>query len=1002
MEGDVIHITDAFVLVTTPLFISFIAYPLLRRFSKFKRLSLPEKYLASLIVSLAFILLPLYFVGTVIGTGFKIASVLIYLIGGLLIAAHVSFHVRDFRRILRNTSRSIKKITISNPVLIASIAAFIVRYSIFLLFKGIIDWDVASYYLPDARIIVDQDKIPLFPEVSLRPLGISVLYSWVYALSSSTAAENFRLIPLPLTFAVLIMTYLIAKSFFSEKVATLAVIVYIFMPLHDWILFISSFYPDIAFDTLFLATFYFIYKYVKTRENGYGFLAGLALGLSTFMKTQGFLLYPMMLLILSPFFQRRSVRLLISSLTPFVFLLGAPLLLSEDLNYIFMKERLVLIALIFLLTTVIVLVGEVQAKGVRSLKFISQNPVKILLLICAVSLPFVPFLLLRNYYFLGTFLSEGNIKNPRHQFATAFTRSLSANQSTPPLIDIYLIHLSSLFFFLTISYLGTVWLLPKLIGIIKSIRSNKESSFLYIWFISYYMFYFYTLLLYPELINLINFRWLFPIAPFLAVFSAVGIFFMIKFFTGSQNVNKMILVAMFLGIFSTTQFHLIYLFQPFLYDSFFTGISSLVGVPWITLTGVLAWYPQMVATESMNLLKFCLTVSVLSLIFLALFRPSSSLYFQKIRARLFKMTRGSMIFRSRKSNFKPMKVGFILPTLLILLMTQIIPYAILIYQVSDGNFSAFKDRERLMFDFEGLYSEILPYLEKNINKGDAIVAVDVRETGLCYYLDDAEFIDIVTLLPYLYPDFGINASQVLSIFNSRKVRYFLLPGTYSGATGKGSQIVEELTKRTPLLSVVRNTEYFTRINTTTTAWELYEFVNRTDKYIGFTGVFLHADVYTNIMGDFTVPINQSFRISDKSDLFIEMKTDVSGGAFNWSKPIVYSLKVIYDVYYLPRARKVSKTNVLQYTDESKSCSFNHTFDLNHLEEIYRETNGYFQKYLVILKDIELTARQNNITYISKLSPLNSGRFILTYVINDGWWVYEGSGGLIVDVRALDT
>lgn len=966
-------------------------------------MSLSEKFLASLIVSLAFILLPLYFVGTVIGTGFIISSVLIYLIGSLLIAAHVSVHVHDFPRILINISRSIKKITKSNPVLIASITAFIVRYSIFLLFKGIIDWDAASYYLPDARIIVDQDKIPIYPEVSIRPLGISVLYSWVYTLSSSATTENFRLIPLPFALAILIMTYLIAKSIFSEKFATLAVIVYTFMPLHDWILFISSFYPDIVFDTLFLATFYFIYKYVKTRENSYGFLCGLALGLSTFMKIQGFILYPMMLLIISPFFQRRSVRLLISSLTPFVFLLGAPLLLREDLNYIFMKERLVLISLIFLLATVIVLIGEMQAKGVPSLRFVGQNPVKILLFICAVSLPFIPFLLLRNYLFLGTFLMEGNIKDPRHQFATAFTRSLSANQSTPPLMHIYLIHLSSLFFFLTISYLGTVWLLPKLIGIIKSIRLNKESSLLYIWFIGYYMFYFYTLLLFPELINSINFRWLFPIAPFLAVFSAVGIFFMVKFFTRSQNVNKMILVAMFFGIFSATQFHLIYLFRPFPFDSFFTGISSLVGAPWITLTGELAWYPEMVGMESLNLLKFGFIVSVLSLVLLAPFRPPLSLCFHTIRARLSKATRGRIIFRSRKFDFKPKNARFILLTLLILFTTQIIPYVILIYQVSGGNFSAFKDKERLMFDFQDLYSEILPYLQKNINKGDAIVAVDVRGTGLCYYLNDAKFIDIATLIPYLYPDFGIDASQALSIFNSLKVRYFLLPGTYPGVTGRGNQLIEELSKRTPLLSIVRNTEYFARINTQTTAWELYEFVNKTDKYVGFTGVFLHSDVYMNIMGDFTVP--RSFKVSNKTDLFVEMKADVSGGAFSLSKPIAYSLKVVYDVYYVPTASnfswsalKMFKSEALQYTEESKSYSFNHTLNLNYLEEIHEKTHGGFQQYLVVIKGTELTARQNNITYFSRLSPLNTGRFALIYVINDGWWVYAGSSGLIVDVR----
>jgi len=942
-------------------------------------------------------------VGILLVAGFRTTSVLIYIIGGLLIAAHLSVHVRDFPNALINMSRAIKTITTSNSVLIASIAAFLVKYSMFLLFKGIIDWDVPSYYLPHARIIFDQDKIPLFPELPLRPIGISVLYSWVYALSSSTAAENFRLVPLPFAFAVLVMTYLIAKSLFSEKVATLAVIVYVFMPLHDWILFISSFYPDIVFDTLFLAVFYFVYRYVKTGENGYGFLCGLALGLSTFMKVQGFNLYPMMLLVLLPLFKRRSARFLISLLTPSVFLLGAPLLLPDGLNHVFMEEKLVTICLIFLLAAFIYLVGGIKAKAVNASEFLSRHPVKTLFFVCVVSLPFVLIWLLRNYYFFGTFISEGNINYPPYQFATTFLRNIGGNQSTQSLMNLYLIHLSSFFSFLTISYLGTVWLLPKLLGMIKSIHWNSESVFLYIWFISHYMWYFYTLLLSPELIDVINFRWLFPIAPMLAIFTAVGIFLLIKFFTKSENINKMILLAMFFGVFSAAQFNLIYLFRPFPFDSLFTGISSLLGVPWIALTGELAWYPESLVSESLTLLIFGFIVSVLSLILLELTKHSLSLRFQTIRLRFSKVKRIRSIFHMKKSNFKSKKARVISLALLILLATQVIPYVVLIYQVGDGNMSAFKDKERLMFDFQGLYTEILLYLQRNIKKGDAIVAVDVRLTGLYYYLDDANFIDVETLLPYLYPDFGLNASQVLSIFNSLKVRYFLLPGTYSGAAGTGKHLVEELSKRTPLLSIVRNTEYFTRINTQTKAWELYEFTNKTNRYTGFTGVFLHTDAYVNIMGGFTV--DSSFKVGNQTNLQVDIKTDVSGGAFNWSKPITYSLKVAYDVYYIPTVYnfswsvpKMFKNSASQFTEETKNYSLNRTLNLNYLEEIREKRHANFKQYLVVIKSIELTAKQNSTTYSSRLLPLNTGRFILGYVVGDGWWVYAESSGLIVDLR----
>ena len=323
------NLLDLVVEIMTPFILCFLAFPLLERFSWFRKFGWAEKLLASLVASLTIILFPLYFVGVVIGNFFVEASRFLFVAGLVLIVAkliHIFVklvYAHEFKvRIKRLLT---VEMSLINFALIVSIVFFVANYTFFLLIKAIIDWDVASLYLPFARSIFMQNSIPLTSQGlnNIGQQGISVLYSFVYSNSSSLVTENFRLMPLAFILMIFVLVFSIAKLFLNGSVAKLAVIVCCFLPIFDSSLSWFSFYPDLAFAALAVALFYFLFRYIKTGATVFGALAGLAFGLSSFMKPMSFWLFPVIIFAVLPLVKKRSIRLIITFLTPFAILLGA-------------------------------------------------------------------------------------------------------------------------------------------------------------------------------------------------------------------------------------------------------------------------------------------------------------------------------------------------------------------------------------------------------------------------------------------------------------------------------------------------------------------------------------------------------------------------------------------------------------------------------------------------------------------------------------------------------
>jgi len=744
---------DVLIMVTAPFVLCFSAFPILERFSIFRILAYNDKFLASMIVGLATILFPLYFVGIIVGNFFTETSIILFSAGLILISTKLKACFNAFSRYIRRIKNvSSIKISLINFALLVSIQFFTLKYGFLLLVKEIIDYDVATHYLPLARAICQQNMIPLTHQglYITGAEGSSILYAWIYAISSSLLAENFRILPLFFVLITMLLVYSITKLFLNENVAKLAVIIFVFMPILDNSLVWFSFYPDIPFTMLATSVFYFLLKYMKTRETVFYILAGFALGLSSFMKAQALWLFPVILLTFLPSIKNKILRFSVSLLTPFVFLLGVtPLSYGYDsfneilikLLNLFTYENFWYPFSLFFLGFLIAIINE---QGVKAHVFLELNKIdlyKMIVTICSIAAPFYLIWYLRNYFALGTFLWRFSVKDANFQWAFRILESASNRGPSG------VFYLASLLFPLTLPALGTAFIIPKLVGATNLIKINEETSPLYAWTIGYFMFAFaYT--------SVINERFLLPIVPFVAIFSAIGISFIVGYFRKSQDVDIIVLTTMFLGIFSIIQssliFHLSRTGSNFIF-AFISKITALIGVPWSILCGQLSI--SEISSQTIYLLYFGLIVSfVMALLFI--------------------------FARAHNLTSKVKRDLYFSLVLVVMVSVLVAPHFYLVFSLSDGKISTFRYQQRIYYGYGNLYSEILPYLSANAIKGDVILSFGTTGTGLPYYLEDIKIFDIsfpdnlATLRSAVESD---NVSQTFFSLQNLNVRFILVP-----------------------------------------------------------------------------------------------------------------------------------------------------------------------------------------------------------------------------------
>ena len=808
-------------MISVPFILCFSAYPLAKRFHKFKESALGERIIISFVFSLAIIILPLYAVGILVGYGFRIVSWMIYVILMVFMGINV---VASFRQISVRRLMNVKKLTLFDIVFTTFIVVFIMKYTYFLLLKAIIDYDATVYYFPFARVICHVDKIPLtgydFARF-LKPTGISVFYGWIYALSSSPFTENFRLSPLPFIVITLILIYLISKELGSKDIAKLAVMIYISLPLHDSVLYSASYYPDVCYNALILAVFYFIYKYIKTREIKYCLLGGLSLGLSALFKAQSALFLPAVILTFVPLFSRKSIRIFIVYLTPFTFVLWKAFFIDGNMlsfYNLFTIDGIIASFFVLIIMTAIAFSTEAQIKNVCSTSRSVFRSLKGLFVIFGTAFLVASIWYLRNFFITGSLIWTSSIRDIDLQWAINLLSQIPSQMYQKPDVGSLLLLLILLPF--VYPALGTVWIIPKVSGIIRLLK-KRESLLMFNWTLGYFSAFFLWVFSGIDYV-VIGPRNLYPFAPFFSVFSAVGMLYLVKLLTKAQNKLVIMYILMSLGLISLSQSRLIYLYSPVIFDNLSMAIANLSMSSWELLVGLVLNYPQDLLQASFTWLYFGFGAGSLLLAPLYIKKLIGFFSSKKIEIRsVIKIVLSKIGFLS--TVLRRIRKVTVFAVILVLVMTvQMIPYVLLTYQVGDGDIRAFGENQLKRF-YPGIYSEIVPYLSENGKSGDVLITVGAGLMGLQYYLRDMRVIDLkladnLAALRYIIQS---NRSATLDAVHDLNVRYFLWPSYRD-------PIIRKLSETSYLLDVAMDPRYFV-LSMQIGEWRLYEYIE--DRYI---------------------------------------------------------------------------------------------------------------------------------------------------------------------------
>jgi hypothetical protein len=151
-------------------------------------------------------------------------------------------------------------------------------------FFPISQWDDLVRYAAWGSNIFGRGEIG--PDINSFPLLVSLLYTYGFLSSGFRNDYIIKFIPLIFGFLTLALTYVIANDFFEKrKFRGLLSVFFVlcFIPFFDWL---HLGYVDIASSFYFVGSFYYFYRFAKTKLNSNLFLWGIFLGLSLWTKQQ--------------------------------------------------------------------------------------------------------------------------------------------------------------------------------------------------------------------------------------------------------------------------------------------------------------------------------------------------------------------------------------------------------------------------------------------------------------------------------------------------------------------------------------------------------------------------------------------------------------------------------------------------------------------------------------------------------------------------------------------
>jgi hypothetical protein len=468
---------------------------------------------------------------------FNIAS-FVYLI--ILIASFIYLSASFIYKTLQKGfyKISIFKFSLEKLILVISTAGLLSIYMIFLHVKAILDSDVVHYYLPIAREVVRANGFTYSTgydyNILLKPIGVSVLYAWVYVVNGSILSEAFRLMPLLPLFMMIILNYaIVTLATKSQKIGLLSTALFLVLPFHDRFLLYNSFYPDVFYYPIIFSVVYFFIKYSYSKRSILLFWMGTSLGCAALFKAQTiyFFITSVLIFLILELRVFKKFSMALCAVGPF--LISIPDILASSIQ----REGIRLsipnftetqLGLLFFLSIFCAVCYLVTAfRNVRRTKIGKPLFKEIIKKIFLLVLPFVllsSFWYIHNFLRFGTLLYTSSLNLPNYDWALKILQSLKTAQ--PP-VSIWHYVMYFVFMFIDPAVMGYIMLVPLSIGLLLILKKAPES------FTTIFLFEIITsALIFSAVITTqsetYNPRDILPLAPLLTSLAAIGIEFAIS------------------------------------------------------------------------------------------------------------------------------------------------------------------------------------------------------------------------------------------------------------------------------------------------------------------------------------------------------------------------------------------------------------------------------------------------------------------------------------------
>lgn len=764
---------------------------LLKYLPFYKKLDYWEKYIFNLSISTSFLTFFLTIIGYLIKNGFKFLSFIIYLVGIFFLIIFIINNYKKVGIILKQIFVKQDRVSI---IFIVVTLLFITKALFFSAFKPIIDADVIDSYLPYARTIFLNDKIPesnyynsslmIFP-----PIGGPVLYSLFYNVTNNILTESFRFLPLIYIVGILICSYKIAEITIERRLAKLSLIILLIFPFWDELLFEYLFYPDIIALFVFLTFLYFflkenLFQSFKKGKIPYYLITSFFLGTSLFFKVQYFVVYYFLAILLFISYLPRKF------LTNFLLIIPClPILyrLQKGIGYELSSSYQIFVFFILIYGLLLIIFNQKYYKQTIKINF--WIPMIILL-----GLAFGSLVHLRNQFKYGTFMSTFSLPVTLDEsFAMDILYKAGvAGRPQYPLLEWVIIIFPAF---------AAFWIFPKIIGLTEFLKKKKTGIlllFILIW---------YTII--TLLYEVPNPRSLIAIFPMLALLVSLGIE---KIAGYSKNISNFlvnyILISIVLSTISSTflwwntglvlsgahNLRKIISFRTIENNKTTrpVNLTALVGV--INKTSVYTYSSKLNQIAS-KVIDLCLIMTTRRQYYNKNIKGLTYWSFISSLA----LICFSYFFRKRALSHK-FVVFFILTF-------YFLPYLFIFILVPKGkifNFSKVEQEE--LYNFWGQTKYIIPYLKKKTNPNDKIVFLG-KTTGLSYYTN-------LRVYNLIYGrDFGVVFKNILKENDLDKIYKFYKKGGFdyfviSSYPEQYSQF-KKIKTMTQMLDILDNKKYAT-------------------------------------------------------------------------------------------------------------------------------------------------------------------------------------------------